>query len=366
MTFQIRLYLPLIFATLSAVFFGSCAPVTKYFISDTDPLILASLFYLGSGFGMMLIIISRTFIRGDRYPVDSPVTIHDIPSLAGMSFFGGILAPVTLMYSMQDTPAATGSLLLNFEPVATGLVAAFLFREAVGRRIWAAMALITLSCLVLSYNPEGVFGFSLGAIGVLLACTFWGFDNNISRKVSGKDPFMCIMIKGLSAGICTGIIALIIGENIPDVMSIPLFLLIGFFSFGGLASVFFLMALRSLGAARTGLFLALSPFFGVLFSFILFQDSFQQGFPLAFCFMALGVYLLVSESHTHTHTHLPIVHEHRHVHDDSHHHHQHGPQVPPMSSSGEHSHLHAHEAITHEHPHKPDLHHQHEHDKKRR
>lgn len=361
MTYTNRSYFPILFAILSALFFGSCAPVTKYFISGTDPLTLASLFYLGSGLGMLVITLGRLIITHGSSPSESPVTLHDMPYLAGMSFFGGILAPVTLMYSMKVTPAATGSLLLNFEPVATGLLAAFLFKEAVGRRIWAAMVLITGSCLILSYDPAGVFGFSLGAIGVLLACTFWAFDNNISRKVSGKDPFMCIMIKGLSAGICTGIIALVIGGTIPSITNIPLYLFIGFFSFGGLASVFFIIALRSLGAARTGLFLALSPFFGIFFSFLLFQDPFQQAFPLAFCFMLAGVYLLVTEHHSHEHTHLPLVHEHRHSHDDLHHNHVHGPRIPPLSPGGEHSHLHAHQVLTHEHPHKPDLHHQHEH-----
>jgi len=361
MNFQKKDYIPLLYAILSALFFGSCAPVTKYFVSDIGPLILAALFYLGSGLGMCCITTGRRIIRRGASPADSPVSQSDIPYLAGMSFFGGILAPVTLMYSMEITPAATGSLLLNFESVATGLMAAFLFREAVGKRIWAAMAFITLSCLILSYDPKGIFGFSIGAFGVLLACFFWAFDNNISRRVSGKDPFMCIMIKGLSAGVCTGVIGLLAGEIAPPLLEIILFLLIGFFSYGGLASVFFLLALRSIGTARTGLFLALSPFFGILFSSFLFREPFHEIFFLAFLVMVIGVYLLVSESHSHQHYHPPLVHNHRHSHTDLHHDHVHDPYAPPVSSSDEHSHLHAHKEISHDHPHKPDLHHQHDH-----
>lgn len=361
MNFRQQNLIPLLYATLSAVFFGSCAPVTKYFVSDIEPLMLAALFYLGSGLGMLTLIIGCRIFRRGKPPSDSPVTIHDLPYLAGMSVFGGILAPVVLMYSMKETQAATGSLLLNFEPVATGLFAAFIFQEAVGKRIWGAMVLITMSCLLLSYDPSGIFGLSLGAAGVLLACIFWALDNNISRRVSGKDPFSCIMIKGLSAGLCTGFIAILIGEHLPSYVEVPMFLLIGFFSYGGLASVFFLLALRSIGTARTGLFLALSPFFGVLFSFLLFHEPIHQAFPLAFLIMILGVYLLVSEKHAHIHTHVPLVHDHRHAHNDLHHDHVHGSHVPPVSSTGEHSHLHAHTEITHDHSHKPDLHHQHEH-----
>jgi len=169
------------------------------------------------------------------------------------------------------------------------------------------------------------------------------------------------MIKGLSAGVCTGVIGLLAGEIAPPLLEIPLFLLIGFFSYGGLASVFFLLALRSIGTARTGLFLALSPFFGVLFSSFLFREPFHEVFFLAFLVMVIGVYLLVSESHSHQHYHPPLVHNHRHSHTDLHHDHVHDPYAPPVSSSDEHSHLHAHKEITHDHPHKPDLHHHHDH-----
>lgn len=356
-----RDHIPLIYATLSAVFFGSCAPVTKFFVQESTPIMLASLFYLGSGFGMLALMACKQCIRRGRPPEDSPVTRHDILYLAGMSIFGGILAPVTLMYSMTVTPAATGSLLLNFESVATGVFAAFLFHEAVGKRIWLSMAFITISCLILSYDPTETFGLSLGAAGVLLACSFWAIDNNISRKVSGRDPFACIMIKGLSAGVCTGVIALVIGESSPPLFQIPFFLLIGFFSYGGLASVFFLLALRSIGTARSGLFLALAPFFGVFFSFILFRETISHLFLPAFFVMIMGVYLLVTEQHAHVHSHIPLVHDHRHRHDDLHHDHTHTSDYPPLSGAGEHSHLHAHAEVTHTHPHKPDLHHQHEH-----
>jgi len=354
---------PLIYAILSAVLFGSCAPMTKYFIGSTGPVMLAALFYLGSGTGMLLLILAGKIIRRDSAAGEAPLTRSDAPYLAGMAIFGGVLAPVTLMYSMIDTPAATGSLLLNFEPVATAVIAAFLFNEAVGRRIWIAMALITGSCLILSLDPAGEFGVSIGSIGVLTACFFWALDNNISRHVSGRDPLSAILVKGYGAGIISLAIALFIGESLPSAGSIPVYLIVGFFSFGGLASVFFLLALRSIGTARTGLFLALSPFFGVFFSFILFTETPQFLFLVALPVMILGTWLLVSERHGHLHYHPPLVHNHRHRHDDLHHDHQHAKNVPPLSRSGEHTHLHSHESITHDHQHRPDLHHRHDHNR---
>jgi hypothetical protein len=109
MNHNTRDYLPLLYATLSAVFFGSCAPVTRFFVSDIGPLTLASYFYLGSGLGMCVIILGGLIMRRGYARADAPISRSDIPYLAGMSLFGGIFAPVTLMYSM-NTPAATGYL----------------------------------------------------------------------------------------------------------------------------------------------------------------------------------------------------------------------------------------------------------------
>ncbi|HWQ67580.1 MAG TPA: DMT family transporter [Methanospirillum sp.] len=358
---QVREKLPLIYAALSAVFFGSCAPMTKLFLEGTEPVTLASLFYLGSGIGMLFLLIGRTIIMRGKGDHEAPLVRSDIPYLIGMAILGGVLAPVTLMYSMQLTPAATGALLLNFEPVATAVLAALFFHEAVGRRIWTAMIIITGSCLLLSLNPAGEIGLSVGALGVLLACIFWGLDNNISRHVSGRDPFAAITVKGLVAGFVSLCIVLVLGLQFPPISSVPLYLFVGAFSYGGLASVFFLLALRSLGTARTGLFLALSPFFGVFFSFLLFTESPQPLFLIAFPVMIAGTWLLVTEQHAHLHQHCPLVHNHRHRHDDGHHMHLHPPAAPLVSRAGDHTHLHAHEEILHDHPHKPDLHHRHDH-----
>ncbi len=357
---RIRPHIPICFAILSAIFFGSCAPMTKFMLGPVEPVMVAALFYLGSGIGIFLMIVARRLLSG---PVqrEAPLDRHDIPALAGMALFGGILAPVVLTFSMTVTPAATGALLLNFEPVATTLVAFFLFREAVGRQIWTAMLFIAGSCIILSYEPSGAVLISAGAVGILVACTFWAFDNNISRRVSGKDPLVVIFVKGFSAGLVTLLVALLLGEHIPALSLIPVYLTVGFFSFGGIASVFFLIALRSLGTARTGLFLALSPFFGVIISFILFREIPGLQFVPAFGIMILGTWLLLSERHDHLHYHPPMVHDHRHRHPDSHHEHEHPASLPPLSSSGDHAHLHTHAELTHAHPHKPDLHHQHDH-----
>lgn len=72
---------------------------------------------------------------------------------------------------MRQTPAATASLLLNFEGVATTLIAAAVFHEAIGRRAGWAILCVTLASILLSWNWYGPWGLSLG---VLAACGLWG------------------------------------------------------------------------------------------------------------------------------------------------------------------------------------------------
>jgi len=354
--------LPVIYALLAAALFGSSAPAAKILLRSVDPVTLGALFYLGSGFGLILYLWFERLSGGDRHTLEAAVTRSDLPSVVGIVLFGGILAPMILMVSLQYTPSATASLLLNFEPVATTILAVLFFREAVGRRIYVALALITVSCVILSYDPSAAWGFSVAALGILLTCTCWALDNNISRNVAAKDPVPIVAVKGAIAGIVMVVIAILLGETMPSPSIAVIAMVVGFFSYGGITSVFFFWALRGIGTARAGAILAVSPFFGVVISLLVFPDPLPLMFYMALPVMGVGAYLLMTEHHSHLHTHPAVFHEHRHHHDDLHHDHEHQGWEPPLSSSGEHSHPHQHEELVHEHAHTPDIHHRHSHE----
>jgi drug/metabolite transporter (DMT)-like permease len=322
---------------------------------------LAALVSLGSGSGALLFSLLGTVAGARRSHVEAPPGRKDLPWILGVTVFGGVLAPVTLIFSLPGTPAATAALLLNFEAVATTLIAAVVFGEWVSRRIWVALGCITASCILLTWDPAAGFGLSLPALGVLLTCLFWAIDNNLGQRLSAKDPLLIISIKGIGAGTVTLLVALAAGEHLPAPGTTASAMVIGFLCYGGLTSILFLLALRGIGAARAGSLLAISPFFGVLFSLILFAELPAGAFYFALPVMALGAWLLVSEQHSHPHRHPPTVHEHRHRHDDLHHDHDHAADDPPPSANGEHSHRHVHADLLHEHPHQPDIHHRHQH-----
>lgn len=346
--------LPILQALTAALLFGISAPLSKLFLGEIAPISLAALLYLGSGLGLLAVRFLR---RANRQASadEAGIKRSDAGWLAGAIFTGGVAAPILLMLSLQRTPAATASLLLNFESSATALVAALIFREAVSRRVWLAAGLITLASIALSVEINAVWGFSLGALGILVACLMWGFDNNFTRCISAKDPLAIVTIKGLAAGSFSLLMAGLLAEPLPALPLVLGAMLVGFFCYG-ISIVLYIRALRDLGAARTSTLFGIAPLAGMLLSFMIFREFPGILFWIALPLMAVGTFLLVKEHHTHTHSHAPAVHEHTHNHDDDHHAHDHASQ-PALT----HSHIHGHSAVQHGHKHMPDLHHRHEH-----
>ena len=353
--------MPVLCALITAILIGGSAPFTKLLLGGAGPLALAALVSLGSGSGALLFSLLGTASGTRRRHVEAPPGRNDIPWLVGATLFGGILAPVALILSLPGTPAATAALLLNFEAVATTLIAAAVFREWVSPRVWVALGCITASCVLLTHDPAGGLGLSLPALGILLTCLFWAVDNNFGQRLSAKDPLLVISAKGIGSGTVTLLLALAAGESLPGPVTAGAAMVVGFLCYGGLTSILFLLALRGIGAARAGSLLAVSPFFGVFFSLLLFAELPAGAFYVALPVMALGAWLLVSEEHAHPHRHPAAVHAHRHRHDDLHHDHTHAAGDPPFSANGEHSHMHTHAELDHEHPHQPDIHHRHTH-----
>ena len=333
-------------ALLAALFFGASAPLSKLLLIDVPPVLMAALLYLGSGTGISLVKLYQRLTRIQR---EAGIRAPDVKWLAGAILTGGILAPIILMISLQNTRASTASLLLNFEGVGTTLIALFFFRESISRRALAAIFVITLASIFLSTNFTGGFGFSPGALGVILACLLWGLDNNFTRNISAKDPLTIVAWKGLVAGTFSLLLGLFLGERLPAPASILSILLLGFVSYG-LSTMLFIYAMRGLGAARTSALYGTAPLAGVLLSFIIFRDPITLLFVLAAALMAAGALLLANEEHAHFHIHMPVLHEHRHRHDEFHEH---------DTTNIAHSHEHAHPHTEHEHGHMPDIHHRH-------
>jgi drug/metabolite transporter (DMT)-like permease len=273
--------------------------------------------------------------------------------LAVIVLFGGMAGPLLLMLGLTRIEAASGSLLLNVEGLFTMGIAWLVFRENVDRRLlWGALAILAGAAL-LSWHGGGVT-LEPGSLFIIAACLAWAIDNNITRKLSSADPVQIAMIKGLAAGAANVGLATLSGAKIPAAEITGAAAILGFFGIG-LSLVLFVLALRHLGAARTGAYFSLAPFIGAVLAISLLHEAVTQNLLVAGLLMGFGLWIHLAERHDHEHVHEALEHEHSHRHDR---HHQH---AHDRAATEPHSHWHGHKPMRHAHRHYPDLHHRHDH-----
>ena len=352
----------MVYAIISALLFGVSAPLSKLLLASVDPIALAGLLYLGAGASLgSLSLVPRVLAPASRGRAPSRreagLERQDVPWLAGAVAAGGIAAPILLLLGLSRTSAAAASLLLNFEVVATALLAYVLFGEAVGRRTWIAVAAVSAGGALLSVDPSAGWGLSPGALLIVAACALWGLDNNLTRQISLRDPKLYTTVKGFVAGGFSLGLAAGLGRPLPSISAALAALAVGAACYGASIALF-VHALRNLGSARTGAVFAAAPFAGAILSVALFPAAPHAAFYGGAALMVLALVLLLREKHVHRHAHEPIVHTHAHVHDEHHAH----PHPGTRPGRLRHTHVHTHAALDHSHPHAPDEHHRHSHD----
>lgn len=342
-------------AIAAAALFGASIPLAKVLTGYTPPLLLAGLLYLGSGVGLLTLYVFAR-VRRRHAAHGAHLTSKEIGWLSGAILCGGIVGPALLMIGLSRTPASSAALLLNLESVFTALLAWWVYKENVDRRILLGMLLILVAGALLSWPRTWQLGDASGTLLIIAACACWALDNNLTRHVSAHDPLLIAGSKGLVAGIGNSALALAFGAGLPDMSRVALAGVVGFLGYG-VSLALFVLALRHVGAARTGAYFSLAPFIGAGASLVLLQEAPGTLFWPAAGLMAAGIGLHLAERHRHEHTHDALAHYHRHVHDE---HHQHIHDFP-WDGHEPHSHFHVHAPLRHTHPHYPDIHHRHRH-----
>ncbi len=274
------------FALLAAVLYAINSPFSKLLLSEVSETFMAAFLYLGAGLGLFIMGVIKK-LSGTQEK-EKPLTKKELPYTIAMVALD-IAAPIFLMIGLASTTAANASLLNNFEIVATSLIALMIFKEAISKRLWIAIALVTLSSAILSFEDMSSLSFSLGSLFVLLACVCWGFENNCTRCLSSKNPLEIVVIKGFGSGLGSLIIAFVLGESLPNFVYIVLALLLGFVAYG-LSIYFYIYAQRDLGAAKTSTYYAVAPFIGAGLSMLIFWQLPPISYFIGLVIMIIGTY----------------------------------------------------------------------------
>ena len=310
----------IMFAFLAAVFYAINVPISKVLLQHVGPTTMAALLYLGAGIGIGMMSL---FNKKDREKAES-LTKAELPYIVGMIVLD-IAAPIFLMLGISYGSSANASLLGNFEIVATTVIALILFKEAVTKRLWLAIGLITLSSILLSFEGTDSFHFSYGSLLVIMATVCWGLENNCTRELSSKSTYQIVMLKGLCSGLGALVIALIKRESFPGIGYIAIALALGFVAYG-LSIFMYVRAQNVLGAAKTSAYYAVNPLIGALLAFVFLSESLSWMYVIALIVMVIGSALVVVDTfirqhdhehqHTFTHSHGGSTHTHtvRHSH----------------------------------------------------
>ncbi|MBQ4430092.1 MAG: DMT family transporter [Synergistaceae bacterium] len=317
-----------LYALAAAVFYGAGIPFSKLLMKNVQPVFMAAFMYLGAGIGIGTMYV---FHHRNESASES-LTVSDMPYVFGMIVLD-VIAPVLLMVGVNLGSSSSASLLGNFEIVFTAVTAMILFGERVSRRLWLAVVMITLSGMILSADSGEALKFSPASLMVICAALSWGIENNCTRKISGRNTYQIVTLKGLCCGTVSFVMAILTGEDLPAAEYVTASLLLGFVAYG--LSIFtYIRAQKILGASRTSAYYAAAPFIGSFMSFVILGEGLSWNYAAVLAVMIPGAVLAVSESisvrHIHEHTHILLhgqvirhTHEHKHFMLPSRHKHSH-------------------------------------------
>ena len=329
-----------VFAILAAALYAINVPISKLLLNHVSSTMMAAFLYLGAGVG--LLIYSGIGKAMGKNIIKEPLTKKELPYTIAMVILD-IIAPILLMIGIARTNSANVSLLNNFEIVATSLIALFIFKEVISRRLFLSIVLVTVASIILGFEGVGSFSFNIGSLFVLGACTCWGLENNCTKMISSKSSVEIVIIKGCFSGLGSLVISLILGEQIPALKWMLSVLLLGFVAYG-LSINFYIMAQKDLGAAKTSAFYSVAPFLGVAFGIVMLGERPTLQFYVALLIILIATVLMIKDTIALQHTHE---HSHTHTHE-----HRHGDMVHTHEHTHKHSHIHTHDKSEDIHSHR--------------
>ena len=281
-------YLSVLFA---AVLFGSVFSLAKIPLNTIDPLVLTAIVYTISGLALIPFAkASFTFERRDDYFYILIVTI-----------FGGVLAPVLLMYGLQVTAASTAAILTNGEIVFTIALSSIFFGEKPHGMVGLFAVILVVIGLVIATTEDlkalgSILELNAGNIMILASMFMWAIDNNVSRRLTSRaSPAKIAMVKSLAGGLVLIAIALALGKG-NTIMGIKFdmwILIVGMSiaGFGG-ALLLFLEGIKRIGTVKTMSMFSLTPIFGIVIAALTLGESITLFQGIATGLVIVGIILI--------------------------------------------------------------------------
>lgn len=275
-------------AIIAAILYGASFPLTKGILDENvNPFILAGLFYLSQA----VVFLAATLVR--KIPAERKLHGADWKWMAGSCIFGGFIGPIMFLKGQESVAAYVASLLSPTEILFTTVIAFAFFKERLSRSDYIAVFSIMAGSILVGFaSRDNADGTIFGAILVAASFLMWGIDNNCTTKISERDPFLILFIKGIVGGTFNFGAGLWSGASIPrDAAMLGLIAAVGIVCYG-CSMLLFIYSMRTMGASRSVALFGTNPIFAVFLAWLMRGEIPTVVAISGGIIMAAGVYML--------------------------------------------------------------------------
>ena len=275
----------LLFAFLSAFLYDLNVPVSKYSLKTLSTNEILFLLYFGSAVGLFLLML---FNKKQKFSL-KPQKGESI-FIIGVIIFD-ILAALFIVESLKYIDASTVSLISILEISFTIVISHFIFKTKISKNLIIAVILVSIGGILLSFDSSTEFKLSIASMLTVFATACWGLENNLTAKVSDKNPLLLVFYKCFAVAIFN--LLFILNINIFELFINNWYLLvIGFFTYG-ISILYYVYAIKYIGISKTSIVFSFSPVFGALISLVLFKEKITIYFVISLILMLMGIYFTI-------------------------------------------------------------------------
>lgn len=275
----------LLFAFLSAFLYDLNVPVSKYSLKTLSTNEILFLLYFGSAVGLFLLMLINKKQKFSLKPEKGESIF-----IIGVIIFD-ILAALFIVESLKYIDASTVSLISILEIGFTIVISHFIFKTKISKNLIIAVILVSIGGILLSFDSSTEFKLSIASMLTVFATACWGLENNLTAKVSDKNPLLLVFYKCFIVAIFN--LLFILNINIFELFINNWYLLvIGFFTYG-ISILYYVYAINYIGISKTSIVFSFSPVFGALISLILFKEKITIYFVISLILMLMGIYFTI-------------------------------------------------------------------------
>ena len=283
----------LLFAFLSSFLYDLNVPVSKYSLKTLSTNEILFLLYFGSAVGLFLIML---FNKKQKFSL-KPEKGESI-FIIGVIIFD-ILAALFIVESFKYiflSCSLIGILVSNKYRNRVNELKEFknalnIFKTKISKNLIIAVILVSIGGILLSFDSSTEFKLSIASMLTVFATACWGLENNLTAKVSDKNPLLLVFYKCFAVAIFN--LLFILNINIFELFINNWYLLvIGFFTYG-ISILYYVYAINYIGISKTSIVFSFSPVFGALISLILFKEKITIYFVISLILMLMGIYFTI-------------------------------------------------------------------------